>query len=87
VLFEGQLRPVKKQRGVLSLFRDDLQTPLGLALTVDAWYHAGMDSGRLSVRSPDGLLAEVAPLMKDRFLLVLSLPSGEELEVAALSDR
>ena len=51
VLFEGQLLPRKKPRGIFDRYLDDLRTPLGLLLSVEAFYDASPDSGRLVIRS------------------------------------
>jgi hypothetical protein len=64
---------------------DDLRTPLGLVLSIEATYDARSDDGRLVIRSAGASLVEVAPLSR-RFQMVLALPTEEELCVTALVD-
>jgi hypothetical protein len=85
VLFEGQLQPRKKPRGVFDRYLDDLRTPLGLPLSIEAIYDASSDNGRLVIRSGELSLVEVAPLSR-RSQLSLTLPTEEELCVTALAD-
>lgn len=85
VLFEGQLRPRKKPRGIFDRYLDDLRTPLGLPLSIEAIYDASYDNGRLVIRSGDVSLVEVAPLSR-QFQMSLALPTEESLSVSALAD-
>jgi hypothetical protein len=84
VLYEGSLRPGKKPRGIFDRYLE-VQTPLGLSLSVEALYDASSDNGRLVVKSGDVSLVEVAPLAR-RFQMMLALPTGEELCVTAMAD-
>src|SRR5258708_16981333 len=85
VLFEGQLQPRKKPRGVFDRYLDDLQTPLGLPLSIEAIYDASSDNGRLVIRSGEVSLVEVAPLSR-AFQMSLALPTEEMLCVTTLAD-
>ena len=85
VLFEGQLQPRKRPRGVFDRYLDGLQTPCGLPLSIEALYDASSDNGRLVIRSGEVSLVEVAPLVRS-FQMVLALPTEEELCVTALAD-
>ena len=85
VLFEGQLQPRRKPRGLFDRYLDDLRTPIGLPLSVEAFYDASSDNGRLVIRSGEVSLVEVAPLSR-RFQLSLALSTEEELCITALAD-
>ena len=85
VLFEGQLQPRKKTRGIFDRYLDDLRTPLGLPLSVEAIYDASSDKGRLVIRSGDVSLIEVAPLSR-HFQMSLALSTEEILSVTTLDD-
>lgn len=66
-------------------YLDDLQTPLGLPLSIEAFYDASSDNGRLVIKSGEVSLVEVAPLSR-RFQMSLALPTEEELCVTTLAD-
>ena len=85
VLFEGQLKPRKKPRGIFDRYLDDLRTPLGLQLSVEAIYDASSDNGRLIIRSGEVSLVEAAPLSR-HFQMILTLSTEEILSVTTLTD-
>ena len=85
MLFEGQLQPRKKPRGIFDRYLDDLRTPLGLPLSIEAIYDATSDNGRLIIRTGEVALVEVAPLSR-QFQMSLVLSTEEILSVTTLAD-
>jgi hypothetical protein len=86
VLFEGQLLPRKSPRGLFDRYLEELQTPIGFPLSIDALYDASSDNGRLVIKSGGVTLVQVSPLNR-RFQITLALPTEEELCITALADE
>jgi hypothetical protein len=79
------LLPRKRPHGLFDRYLQDLQTPLGLSLSIEAHYDASVDNGRLVITSGETSLAEVSPFSRG-FQMISRLPTGEELCVTASAD-